>query len=92
MITAKTNDGFEVELDEDFLDDAEMLEALVNAKDNVTATFILRDNMLDAENKKRLYDHLRNKKGKVSFRALDDAVSELVSSFKAGKNSASSPN
>ena len=90
MITAKTNDGFEVELDEDFLDDAELMETLVSVKDNVTATFILRDNMLDAENKKRLYDHLRNEKGKVPFSALDSAISELVSSFKAGKNSASS--
>ena len=27
MITAKTNDGFEIELSEDVLDDAELLDA-----------------------------------------------------------------
>lgn len=46
MITAKTNDGFEIELSEDVLDDAELL----------------------------------------------DALGELMNSFTAGKNSASSPN
>ena len=92
MITAKTNDGFEIELDEDFLDDAEMMEEVLAANDNMTKIFIMRDHMLDAEGKKRLYDHLRNEKGKVLFSALDAAIGELLNSFQAGKNSASSPN
>ena len=33
MITAKTNDGFEIELSEDVLDDAELLDALGGMQD-----------------------------------------------------------
>ena len=57
-----------------------------------SAFFILRDRMLTPENKARLYDHLRNEKGIVPMSALDKALNELLTSFKAGKNSASSPN
>lgn len=92
MITAKTNDGFEIELDENFLDDAEMIEAMTRLGEDPSAFFILRDRMLTPENKKRLYDHLRNEKGVVPMSALDKALNELLTSFKAGKNSASSPN
>ena len=92
MITAKTNDGFEIELDENFLDDAEMIEAMTKLGEDPSAFFVLRDRMLTPENKKRLYDHLRNEKGIVPMSALDKALNELLTSFKAGKNSASSPN
>lgn len=92
MITAKTNDGFEIELDENFLDDAEMIEAMTRLGEDPSAFFVLRDRMLTPENKKRLYDHLRNEKGVVPMSALDNALNELLTSFKAGKNSASSPN
>ena len=92
MITAKTNDGFEIELDENFLDDAEMIEAMTRLGKDPSAFFVLRDRMLTTENKARLYDHLRNEKGIVPMSALDKALNELLTSFKAGKNSASSPN
>ncbi|MDU8691272.1 hypothetical protein RX411_08205 [Faecalibacterium prausnitzii] len=92
MITAKTNDGFEIELDENFLDDAEMIEAMTRLGKDPSAFFVLRDRMLTPENKARLYDHLRNEKGIVPMSALDKALNELLTSFKAGKNSASSPN
>lgn len=92
MITAKTNDGFEIELDENFLDDAEMIEAMTRLGKDPSAFFILRDRMLTPENKARLYDHLRNEKGIVPMSAIDKALNELLTSFKAGKNSASSPN
>ena len=92
MITAKTNDGFEIELDENFLDDSELLEKVTTDPNEVVSTFLLRDKMLTPENKKRLYDHLRNEKGIVPMSALSAALMELVKSSQAGKNSASSPN
>lgn len=39
MITAKTNDGFEIELDENFLDDAEMIEAMTRLGKDPSAFF-----------------------------------------------------
>ena len=92
MITAKTNDGFEIEMDENFLDDSELLEKVTTDPNEVASTFLLRDKILTPENKKRLYDHLRNEKGIVPMSALSAALMELVRSSRAGKNSASSPN
>ena len=72
MITAKTNDGFEIELSEDALDDAELLDALGGMQDG---------NVFDMS---RLTLRLLGKEA--------DALGELMNSFTAGKNSASSPN
>lgn len=91
MITVKMKDGFEIEVNPDFTNDAEMLEVLTN-KDDLSGVFYARDCMLTAENKKLLYDHLRNENGMVPFDAVRDAVNELITSSAAGKNSASSPN
>lgn len=92
MICAKMNDGFAVEVEEAFLNDSELIEAMVHADKDPTAYFLLRDRMLSAADKTRLYDHLRNEKGIVPFDALCTALNELMTSSQAGKNSASSPN
>ena len=39
----------------------------------------------------KLYDHLRTEDGRVPVVALSDALGELMESFRAGKNSSSSP-
>ena len=60
MITAKTNDGFEIELSEDALDDAELLDALGGMQDgNVFDMSHLTLRLLGKEGRKKLYDHLR---------------------------------
>lgn len=90
MIEAKTKDGFAVELEESFLDDAELIEAMSRVTEDPTGFFVLRDRMLTPESRQRLYDHLRNDKGIVPFTALNEALNQLLESFKAGKNSCSS--
>ena len=40
---------------------------------------------------KKLYDHLRTEDGRVPVVALSNALGELMESFRAGKNSSSSP-
>ena len=91
MITAKTKDGFEIELSEDALDDAELLDALGGMQDgNVFDMSRLR--LLGKEGRKKLYDHLRTPDGRVTVAKVADALGELMNSFTAGKNSASSPN
>ena len=57
MITAKTNDGFEIELSEDALDDAELLDALGGMQDgNVFDMSHLTLRLLGKEGRKKLYD------------------------------------
>ena len=54
--------------------------------------FYVADRLLGKEGKKKLYDHLRDAKGRVPVAAFGAAIGELIRSFSAGKNSASSPN
>ena len=86
MITAKTNDGFEIELSEDALDDAELLDALGGMQDgNVFDMSRLTLRLLGKEGRKKLYDHLRTPDGRVPVAKVADALGELMNSFTAGK-------
>lgn len=91
MITVKMKDGFEIEVNPTFVKDSEQLEELAN-KDQLSGLFYSCNCLLTAENKKRLYDHLRDENGIVPVDDLSNAMNELITSCPAGKNSASSPN
>lgn len=93
MITAKTNDGFEIELDEDVLDDQELMDALTGIQDgDILNVSRLTLRLLGKEGRKKLYDHLRTPEGRVPVAKVSEALGELMNSFTAGKNSVSSPN
>ena len=87
---AKTESGFEIELDDEAMNDVELVEAIVEM--DSTKLFYVADRLLGKEGKKKLYDHLRDAKGRVPVVAFGAAIGELIRSFSAGKNSASSPN
>ncbi|MGN0707107.1 MAG: hypothetical protein ACI4JC_03835 [Faecalibacterium sp.] len=90
---ARLESGFEVEINEKALNDMEFLDAVRGVQDNdVFALSCMVEKMLDAKSKKQLYDHLRTGDGRVPMDAVCRAVSELLLSFGAGKNSSSSPN
>ena len=93
MITAETKDGFAVELSEEALDNVELLDALAAVQDSDVLSLgrTIRLLMGKAQAKK-LYDHLRTEDGRVPVAKVADALGELMNSFTAGKNSASSPN
>ncbi len=91
MITAKTNDGFTVELEENALDYIVFQDITVMQKDP-TKLIDVTDRFLGEENKNRLMEHLADPKGRIPLEAMGQAVGELLNSFSAGKNSASSPN
>ena len=88
---AKTESGFEIELDDEAMNDVELVEAIVEMDTDGTKLFYVADRLLGKEGKK-LYDHLRDAKGRVPVVAFGAAIGELIRSFSAGKNSASSPN
>ena len=93
MITAKTESGFSIELEESTLDNMEVLDALSDLDEgNPLAMSRLVVKLLGKDGKKRLYDHLRTEDGRVPASAVESAIMELFQSIKAGKNSASSPN
>lgn len=93
MITAKTESGFSIELEESTLDNMEVLDALSDLDEgNPLAMSRLVVKLLGKDGKKRLYDHLRTEDGRVPAAAVESTIIELFQSINAGKNSASSPN
>lgn len=93
MITAKTESGFSIELEESALDNMEVLDALSDLDEgNPLAMSRLVVKLLGKDGKKRLYDHLRTEDGRVPASAVESSIMELFQSINAGKNSASSPN
>ena len=93
MITAKTESGFSIELEESTLDNMEVLDALSDLDEgNPLAMSRLVVKLLGKDGKKRLYDHLRTEDDRVPASAVESAIMELFQSINDGKNSASSPN
>lgn len=92
MITAETKDGFAVELSEEALDNVELLDALAAVQDSDVLSLGRTIRLLmGKEQTKKLYDHLRTADGRVPVVALSNALGGLMESFRAGKNSSSSP-
>ena len=93
MITAKTESGFSIELEESTLDNMEVLDALSDLDEgNPLAMSRLVVKLLGKDGKQRLYNHLRTEDGRVPASAVESAIMELFQSINDGKNSASSPN
>lgn len=88
MIEGKTQSGFEYSVDEDNVDQ-EFLDALAEADDeNPLKVSKALKLLLGDEQRKKLYDHLRNEKGRVPVKAVMEAFSDILSNpGTSGKNS-----
>ena len=74
----KLTNGFEFDIDANVLDNMELIDAMAEAQnDDPTkfseATLLL----LGREERKRLYDHLRDENGRVPVQAVADAFVEI---------------
>lgn len=76
MIAGKTASGFEFSVEEDALNDMELLDALEEARLSTACSLLL-----GKEQRGRLYEHLRNEKGRVP---VDRVSSELLEIIQAG--------
>ena len=88
-ITGKTSTGFEYEIDPEILQDAEFLEmfaAVSKGGNEAMQVFDLIRTALGDEQKKALYEHCRNEKGRVPISGLTNEMTDI---FKAlGENPA----
>lgn len=87
-MTGKTKSGFVYTLDDDILDDMELLDAMAEAGDTIASPskFVLK--VLGKKQRKALYDHIRDDKGKVRPERVMDEIKEMFEGLgKAGKNS-----
>lgn len=88
MIEIKTESGFVCQLADDANDDMELVEIL-SKKYNIEATRTsdLAQQLL-GDQKKALYEHIRAIHGKVSIRAVEQEMQEILQAFgNSGKNS-----
>ena len=86
-MTARLNDGFEIEISESVTDDWEFLEVLAGIDEGETGLIVKAAKMLlGNDGVKALKEHLRNKDGKVSSTAMVTALGELMESVNSLKN------
>ena len=88
MKKGKLANGFEYEVDEMVLDDMELLDAVAEAQDeNPLKISQVITMVLGKEQKRHLYDHIRNENGRVPTAAAIDAIMELFEALgDDGKN------
>lgn len=78
MLKGETKSGFPFEVDETVADDMELLEALNEADKDLTKLPDVLNKILGIEQKKALYDHVRDNKGKVSIVAVSKEFVEIL--------------
>ena len=86
MTKITLSDGFEVEVDEGFQDDMELLDDMVALQEgDATRIPAMIGRVLSADEKKRLYDHLRGENGRVPVAAFTVTFMEIINAFSEGK-------
>lgn len=78
MLKGKTKSGFKFEIDEMIADDLELLEEIAKVDKDVTVFPDVLERILGVDQKKSLYDHLRNEHGRVSTQAAVDEFTEIM--------------
>ena len=79
MKTGTTKSGFQFKIDEQKLNDMEFLDALAGAQEDGLQFSKVCTMMLGEEQKKRLYDHLRNEEGRVPIEDMQETIIEIMS-------------
>lgn len=88
MITGKTRTGFEFSIEDDWFDDMELMDDLVEAdKGNTLSVISACKRLLGSEQKSKLYEHCRDEKGKVRAQVLTNEMSDIVNASKEAKKS-----
>ena len=88
MITGTTASGFSFSISDEAANDMELFDLFAEADQNPLALPPLINRLLGAEQKQRLYDHLRNENGIVPIDKVGYELIEMLNSGgAAGKKS-----
>ncbi len=86
MTRIKTKSGFTIDVDENVIDDAELLDMLVELdEENFTVFPTILKKLLGADGKKKLYDHIRNEAGRVPYTALTAEINDIMQGLNSKK-------
>lgn len=77
MVKGETKSGFKFQLNEEAMNDMEFIELLAKTEESVTALPKVIEMVLGEDQKKKLYDHIRTKDGRVPLEAVNDEISEI---------------
>ena len=100
FIHIKTKSGLEVDIDPAVTDDMEVLDACYAVQENedIMALSKLMSLLLNPQDKKRLYDHVRKPDGRVPYQPLMDEIADIFAgvgqhnaAVQAGKTPAPTP-
>jgi hypothetical protein len=88
MINVKLSDGFELNLEDDVMDDYDLVMLFGQYKKNPSMDIVvdIAIKMLGAEQHQALMDHLRDEKGKLKTSAMMAALEEVEDAIPAVKN------
>jgi hypothetical protein len=88
MRKVELKNGLCLELDEKVLNNMELVDALEEAsEESPLAISKIVKMVLGTENRKLLYESLRNEDGRVPMEAISDAIKEIFEAFgEKGKN------
>lgn len=78
MVKGETKSGFKFEIDPDEVNDIEFLERLGDAGEDVSKMPRIMKEILGEDQRKRMYDHIRNEKGKVPIDTAMDIFTEIL--------------
>lgn len=88
MKKGKTESGFKFEIDEKVLDDMELIDAMAASQgEDPTQISTVVVKIFGAEQRKRLYDHVRTEDGRVPINEVANIITEIINSLgDDGKN------
>lgn len=89
MITGVTKSGFKFSVDADAVKDMEFLDLVGEAGANPAKLGKMYECLLGAEQKKALYDHVRNDKGRVPIdlvKVESDEIFDIINNSDETKN------
>lgn len=81
MVKGTTKTGFKFSIDPDAIKDMEFIELAAAAEENGLLLPKMIEKVLGTQQKKKLYDHVRNSKGRVMVDDINDEIKEIFDSL-----------
>ena len=90
MVKGTTKTGFKFSVDPDAIRDMEFVELAAAVEDNGMLLPKMIELVLGAKQKQKLYDHVRNDKGRVMIDDINDEIKEIFDALKTDKETKNS--
>lgn len=90
MVKGTTKSGFKFSVDPDVISDMEFVELVAESEDNGLVFPKLIQNILGKKQKESLYEHVRNKKGRVPMDAIREELDDIFNAINSANETKNS--